>query len=525
MKIVSKNKKEKLEKVYEIWEAMEFFGKYQKIQYLYVCIATAFVAMYNINYIFVAGDINYRCRVPQCEGTPATYRADWWPNTTMDRCSKPILNSSDTCAGFIGSVEPCDAWIYESNDTIVGELDLACQPLKINIIGTIHNVGMLISMILSGWISDRFGRKPAFIFFATASCVGVLKSFANSYLVYVTIECLEAALSGGTYPAGMVIMIEMGGRNNRVLSGVLFAYAIYVGESGFAIAAMMIPYWRSLIRILYTPIVLCLSLIFVMSESPRWQFLNGKTEEAIANIENSAKMNKIDVNKQRDIEKLKEKLCIRQVGDRESYKKIFTSREILLRLFVASASRFTTSFVYYGLMINSVWLPGNKYMNFVLSTVMSFPGELVSLYLMNRVGRKLPLVIGFIVCGVMCLGSAFVPKVYTWAMIAMFLLAKMVMSACFTGAVTYAMELFPTNARGTLLGVCALSSRAGGMLAPLTPMLTDIYLPLPAIIFGSTSIVCGALLTLTPETRLQPLLDTVDQVEASAKTTPPPLIT
>ncbi|XP_060804875.1 organic cation transporter protein [Amyelois transitella] len=518
MKVTSyKHKETKIEKVYEIWEAMEYFGSYQKIQYLYVCIATAFVSMYNINYIFVAGDINYRCHVPHCENTPAQYQVDWWPNSTIDRCSRPIYNSSDTCGTFKGLVEECNRWVYESNETIIGELDLACQPLKISMIGTIHNVGMLISMVISGWVSDRFGRKPALIFFAVASCVGIVKSFANSYYMFLVIECLEAALSGGTYPAGMVIMIEAGGKKNRVLAGVLFAYAIYVGESTFAIAAMFLPYWKSLIRLIYTPIILCLSFIYLMSESPRWQFLNGKTEEAIANIERSAKFNKIQINKQHagDIEILKEKLCIREVEDRESYMKIFTSKEILIRVLVACVTRFTASFVYYGMMIHSVWLPGNKYTNFLLSTVMSFPGELASLYLMNKIGRKLPLIGGFIVCGTLCLASAFIPKAYTWAVISLFLLAKMVMSASFTGAVTYAMELFPTNARGTLLGVCAFASRAGGMLAPLTPMLTDIYPPLPYIFFGCTSIMSGLLTTLTPETKDLPLMDTVEQVEAS----------
>lgn len=63
---------------------------------------------------------------------------------------------------------------------------------------------------------------------------------------------------------------------------------------------------------------------------------------------------------------------------------------------------------------------------------------------------------------------------YTWAMITLFLLGKLVIALCFTGAVTYTMELFPTSARGTLLGICALASRSGGMLAPLTPILVNI---------------------------------------------------
>lgn len=208
-------------------------------------------------------------------------------------------------------------------------------------------------------------------------------------------------------------MIEIGGKKNRILSGVVFAYAIYVSECLFAGIAMAVPYWKTLIRIIYTPGILCLSFIYIVKESPRWQFLNGKTVQALETMELAAKVNKLKVNKQdpANIEaKLKENLSIGDTENKESYIKIFTSKQILLRLLVAAVSRFTSSFVYYGLMINSVFLPGNKYTNFMLSTVMSFPGELISLYLMNKVGRKLPLIIGFIICGAFCVGSSYIPE-------------------------------------------------------------------------------------------------------------------
>lgn len=53
-------KEQKSEKTYEVWDVFEKFGKFQKLQYFYVCYATVFVSMANINYIFVAGDVNYR---------------------------------------------------------------------------------------------------------------------------------------------------------------------------------------------------------------------------------------------------------------------------------------------------------------------------------------------------------------------------------------------------------------------------------------------------------------------------------
>ncbi|XP_052755091.1 solute carrier family 22 member 3-like [Galleria mellonella] len=516
--------------IYEIWEVMGKFGKYQIMQYVCICFGTIFVTIANINYIFLAGDLNYRCRIPECESTITTFETPPWESgLSIDRCSKPILNKNfsqaQTCTAdsFSSLVEPCTAWVYENNNTIVADLDLACESLKVNLVGTIHSIGMLVSMITAGWMADRYGRKPAIIFCVVGTCVGHLKTFAKSYYLYIAIEWLEAALSGGAYPAGMVLMIEISGKKYRLLSSVLFSYAIYIGESLFAVLAMFVPYWKTLARIIYTPGILCLSLIFLLRESPRWQLLNNKTDKAIETIRFTAKRNNLkikDIITESDEVKLKTKLNIGNTEVRESYKKIFTSKQILLRILVGAVSRFTASFVYYGLMVNSVWLPGNKYTNFLLSTVMSFPGELISLYLMNKIGRKLPLMVGFAICGTLCIGSGYVPATLIWLKITLFLLGKVVIASCFTGAVTYSMELFPTNARGTLLGVCAFASRLGGMLAPLTPMLYMISGSLPAILFGVSAAVTASLLTLTPETKELPLFDTVEQVEASMKTKP-----
>lgn len=176
---------------------------------------------------------------------------------------------------------------------------------------------------------------------------------------------------------------------------------------------MFVPYWKTIIRIINGPLIFFISYIFFVQESPRWQIVNGKLDKAKKSIKRIAEINTINIDykelaEMSDVE-LKEKFDIRGVQIEESYKDIFTSKAILKRLLVVGVCRFTSSFVYYGLMINSVWLPGDKYVNFLLSTVMSFPGEMISLYLMNKYGRKVPLMVGYIICGAVCVVSALIP--------------------------------------------------------------------------------------------------------------------
>ncbi|XP_045537083.1 solute carrier family 22 member 3 [Papilio machaon] len=521
MKMETNDSERNEKKEIEIIETMEKFGRYQMLQYFLICLQAVAVTMFNVNYVFVAGDINYRCRIPECDDQYPVYNTSWWPNKNIDRCTRPLVKEltggSCTNDSFTEAVAVCTEWVYETNETVVAELDLACQPWKINLIGTMHNIGMSLAMMASGWLCDRFGRMPTLIMCSVGSCVGLLKIFTTTYSVYVVIEMLEATISSGAYTAGMVLMIEIGGKNNRVLAGVIFAYAVYLGETLYAIIAMFLPYWKHLVAAIYSPSIAFVLLIFVLKESPRWQLLNDKTERAKNTLLLVAKVNKVNIDREKllhmNAEDLKKEYNINSYEEREGFMAIFKSREMIKRAIVAAFCKFTVGFVYYGLMINSVFLPGNKHTNFMLATTMSFPGELISLYSMNKIGRKYPLIFGFLLCGVFCVVTGWIPEDYTWLKITVFLLGKLIVSVCYTGVITYTMELFPTSVRGTLLGVCSVSAAFGSMLAPLTPILNSVSVVLPSMIFGITAIVSGILLTRTPETKDVPLMDTIDQVE------------
>lgn len=47
-------------KACDVSKVFEKFGKYHAVQYLLACLPTMFVIMMNINFVFVAGDLDYR---------------------------------------------------------------------------------------------------------------------------------------------------------------------------------------------------------------------------------------------------------------------------------------------------------------------------------------------------------------------------------------------------------------------------------------------------------------------------------
>ncbi|VVC98369.1 unnamed protein product, partial [Leptidea sinapis] len=401
------------------------------------------------------------CYIPECDDLNPKYKVPWWPSDVIhDKCSAPKFT------GYDGN--SCTNESFSRNET----------------------------EMCTKWV---FGRKPVFVVSSVCCVFGSLKTLATSYNMYVTYEFLESVFSGGAFTAGSVLMLEIAGKH-RILSGVLFAYAIYMGEAVLACLGILVPYWKNLLYLLCTPCIVFLSYIFFIKESPRWQVLNGKITDAKKTMIIMSKLNNIDFSMEDMNNISNDNLKNILIGDvkesSEGYTDVIKCKEILKNLAVAFFCRFSVSFIYYGLIVNSVLLPGNKYTNLLLAACMSFPGELISMYFMNKIGRKTPLTIGFIICGVACVGCGYVPD------------------ACYTGLVTYTMELFPTSVRGSLIGLCTLASSLGTTTAPLSMMMSSNSMTLTSVCFGCTAAISSFILIFTPETKDMPLIDTIAELRS-----------
>ncbi|CAH2108058.1 unnamed protein product [Euphydryas editha] len=512
----------------DVLNILQKFGKYQILQYLYICLPTIFIAMGNVNYVFVAGDADYRCRVPECDSVDNSFTPSWWPYTMesldskLNRCRKPVLNKTyfeeNKCdnSSFTSEFVECEEWIYANNNSVVVWLNLACNPWKTNLIGTIHSLGTVLGMTLGGVLADRFGRKTTFIMTGVAIVIGNVKTFIWSYYGYLFIELVESVIAGSAYSAGMVLIVEISGNDQRTIAAIVFAYAIYLGEALLAGMALILPFWKSMVYIICTPPILVLFLTKLMEESPRWLVLNDRLDDARRILKLITKLNKVnisinDLNKLNE-EKLRKTCNVEMEPKKEGYKEAFASREIVKRLIIATVGRFTVAFTYYGLIAYSVWLPGSKYTNYSLTALMSFPGDIIALYCMNKWGRKMPLFYGYFVCGVACVTSAYIPESYNWLRILIYLIGKLMSAACYTGIWIYTMELFPTSIRGSMYGLSSLIATPGYLLAPLTPAMDTISPVFASILFSGSAVASSILMLFAPETKDQPLAGTIQDI-------------
>ncbi|NXV65868.1 S22AD protein, partial [Molothrus ater] len=79
-------------------------------------------------------------------------------------------------------------------------------------------------------------------------------------------------------------------------------------------------------------------------------------------------------------------------------------------------------------------------------------------------------------------------------------IGKFAASASFSTSYVYAAELFPTVVRQTGVGLCSVSARVAGILAPLVRLLGQHHQAIPMAIFGSAPVLGGLLCILLPET-------------------------
>lgn len=113
---------------------------------------------------------------------------------------------------------------------------------------------------------------------------------------------------------------------------------------------------------------------------------------------------------------------------------------------------------------------------------MEIPAVIISILVIDRMGRKPLLVISLLLCGICCIPAGYAETSLKTALV---LIGKLSVSVAFACCYIQTVEMYPAVVRTTGLGLCSLAGRLGGLLAPLIAL----YLPditfdkLPLIIF------------------------------------------
>ncbi|CAC5365075.1 SLC22A4_5 [Mytilus coruscus] len=140
------------------------FGKYQKIIIVLLSIAPIFNALTTFAMNFTFGEHDHRCRPPyDQEVNESLHKQIYFENKSVivtdheynvTKCSV-IINGSET---------KCSSWVYDRSvfvETIISKFDVVCEKkfYRAHFLMS-HYLGLLVGSILTGFLSDTFGRKP-----------------------------------------------------------------------------------------------------------------------------------------------------------------------------------------------------------------------------------------------------------------------------------------------------------------------------------------------------------------------------
>ncbi|EDS45427.1 organic cation transporter [Culex quinquefasciatus] len=511
------------------------FGRFQIKQYGLMVIPVIFHAM-ALSYVFTAGRLNYRCEIPGCEDVQhPTYLPAWISNSVPfingapSRCERYELSSNpaqdklscDAADFDADAVIRCDSFIYEDDEvTIAREFNITCpnNDWKLALVGTVNNIGQFVALPVAGYLSDRYGRKLVLVMSVAGSAVfGILRAYATSYEMFLVMEFLDPAMGTTMYSTAFLLGLELVAAEMRVTGNNIISCLYALGEAILGLLAMHFRNWRTLLKVAYIPGLLSVPLLLTTSESIRWLISKGHREKAFKLLQKAAAMN----GKQLSPSAI-DKYCPKPDDDLEhlesqnsSFYKLLRnairSPGLLLRVVNCSFCWLTNTLVYYGLSLNSVTLAGDKYLNFILVALIELPGYVILQMILDRIGRRITLCSSMLLCGLFCFLSEFVPAENHWTNLGMFLVSKLAITMSFCTLYIYTAEIFPTNLRQSLMAICSMFGRFGSMIAPQTPLLAKLWLPLPMVVFGTMGIASGLTILQFPETLNTQLPNTVEE--------------
>jgi MFS transporter, putative metabolite transport protein len=371
------------------------------------------------------------------------------------------------------------------------------------LIGASALIGIFLGAFVGGWLTDRFGRQLLFTVDLIAIIVcSVAQFFVNDAFWLVVLRLLIGMAVGADYPIATSLLAEFSPRRWRGPLLGAFVTMWFVGAAAAYIVGEALMHvhdgWRWMLASAALPALIIVLLRLGTPESPRWLLKQGRDEEANAVLQ---KVFGPDATVAELPEEVHEDLNIAALI-RSGYGK----RMLFITLFwTCSIVPLFAVYAFGPKILGALGLTGSlgNYGSAFI-TVMFCIGCVVSLFLVDRMGRRPLIIHSFVWAGLALLLLGIFPSVAAWIILLLFAAYAVLIGGTQILQWVYPNELFPTEVRGSAVGLASSASRIGAAAGTyLVPeALTHLGIG-PTMIVGAVITFVGALVSVAwaPETR------------------------
>uniref|UniRef100_A0A8C5YZ87 Major facilitator superfamily (MFS) profile domain-containing protein n=1 Tax=Marmota marmota marmota TaxID=9994 RepID=A0A8C5YZ87_MARMA len=435
-----------------------------------------------------------------------------------------LLHLNETVANKTEpDTEPCvDGWVYDRSyfpSTIITEWDLVCesQSLK-SVVQTLFMTGSLLGSLIYSLLSDRFGRKVVYLWcLLQLGILDTAAAFAPTFLIY----CILRFWAGLSVMTIMInaFLSEWTTSKRKSVGIVLMMSSYSIGQMFLGGLAFAIRSWHTIHLAVSVPLLVLLLPSRKLVESFRWLIVRNQLEKGVKELRRVAHINgKKNAEETLTIEFVKSTIQkeLDAVQVKPSVFQLFHALNVIRCLF-SFHFRFSNAVSFYGLILNLQHLGSNIFLFQVLFGAITLTARIVSLWTLNYMGRRTNQILFSFLAGVSILVNTFLPQEMQTLRVSLATLGVGSVSAAGTGFTLHQIELLPTVFRSTLGGIVSGFQRTGAILAPLLMTLLGYSLRLPWIIYGVITLLAVLVILPLPETRNQPLVNTLQDVENNTK--------
>lgn len=509
------------------------FGVYQKVLVVVFLIPTFIVIpWFSMNTIFLNNSPDHWCNVPEVVNSNLSIETQQYLIrpvedrfcTMYDVDYSEILHSGNLSVNQSWPTKECDkGWQFDRTNydaTSVTRWNMVCKDGQFSsLVLSLIFIGDVIGTPLYGFMSDKWGRKPTFLFMALVLSVSDIGStLSPDFSLFLILRAVNGACMSTVYSVGYIILLELVNPSMRTRMNGIATTSWTMGLCLLPVIAYFTRHW---VRLSVVTSVTAAGLLLywkILPESPSWLISQERYEEAAKIM---AKISKANGKKAHEGTFLLDK--IKRFGEIEKKQKagelkatpldFFKYPTLRKRFLLVTICWVGNSIPYFGLQMNVKNLAGNEFFNFFLVSLIEVPAHFSTWLFMERIGRRWCSVCAFALSTVACTLPVVFPPEYSSIGVIASLLAKAGTSSAFMTLYQQGPELFPTSLRGVGLGMACTIGTGSTLIVPYIVYLSKYAFFIPFLTFAVISFLSAICAMFLPETLNKKLPQTVEDAE------------